>query len=209
MDGQEEEYTMVSAHFSGMHRHTRPAAYADKRMKRRPVKSSRPGAYGFSFTGEFPEAGSWQPVEATERRRRYAVPSGQTGSYRAVGSEGAMRIPVINRYGIRLGPAMIILFMVAVLLAGVIVWQVSENSRMSKMLSAQLERMDSLAVETNTTLNEITIQSSGVNIRQEATRIGLMNSRGVVTEYLEVPEDALFAPGTASSSADLASVWGR
>lgn len=199
---------MLSARSNGMHRHTRPAAYADKKMKRRAVKAGRPGSYGFSFTGEFPETPGWTPVEATERRRRYAVPNGQTGSYRAVGSEGTMRIPVINRYGVRLGPAVIVLVLLAALLAGFIVWQCSENSRMSKLLSDQLIRLDSLTAEANTTLNEISVQSSGVNIRQEATRIGLMNSHGVVVEYLDVPEDAVFAPGVGGTQ-DLASVVGQ
>ena len=200
---------MLSARFSGMHRHTRPAAYADKKMKRRAAKASRPGSYGFSFTGEFPEMPDWQPVEATERRRRYAVASGQTGSYRAVGSDGTMRIPVINRYGVRLGPAIILLVLLAALLAGLVVMQFSENTRMAKLLSEQVERMDSLAAETNTTLSEITIQSSGMNIRQEATRIGLMSSHGVVREYLDVPADALFGPGTMGGTQDLASVWAQ
>lgn len=200
---------MLSARFNGMHRHTRPAAYADKKMKRQAVKASRPGSYGFSFTGEFPETSGWQPVEATERRRRYAVASGQTGSYQAVGRDGTVRIPVINRYGVRLGPAVIALVVLAALLAGCVVWQFSENTRMGKLLSEQAARMDSLAIEANTTLNEITLQSNGVNIRQEATRIGLMSSRGVVVEYLNVPEDAVFSPGTAGGTQDLAAVWGQ
>ncbi len=199
---------MMTARSTGMHRHTRPAAYADKKMKRRAVKSSRPGSYGFSFTGEFPEMSDWQPVEATERRRRYAAPSGQTGSYQAVGSEDAMRIPAVNRYGVRLGPAVILLVVIAALLAGFIVMQIAENTRMSKLLNEQVARMDTLAIEANTTLNEITLQSSGVNIRQEATRIGLHSSRGVVVEYLHVPENAVFAPG-AGGTQDLASVWGQ
>lgn len=200
---------MLSARSTGMHRHTRPAAYADKKMKRRAVKASRPGSYGFSFTGDFPEMPGWQPVEATERRRRYAVASGQTGSYRAVGSDGTMRMPIINRYGVRLGPAVIALVLLAALLAGFIVWQFSENTRVSKLLSEQTARMDSLAIEAYTTLNEITVQSSGVNIRQEATRIGLMSSRGVVVEYLDVPADAVFSPGAAGGTQDLASVLGQ
>lgn len=199
---------MLSAHSTGMHRHTRPAAYADKKMKRRAVKASRPGSYGFSFTGEFPEMPDWQPVEATERRRRYAVANGQTGSYQAVGSDGTMRMPAINRYGVRLGPAVAMLVVLAVLLAGFIVFQYAENTRMAKLLSEQVTRMDALAVEANTTLNEITLQSNGVNIRQEAMRIGLVNSRGVAVEYLDVPEDAVFAPGT-NGTQNLASVWGQ
>jgi len=199
---------MMTARSTGMHRHTRPAAYADKKAKRRAVKSSRPGSYGFSFTGEFPEMGDWQPVEATERRRRYAVANGQTGSYQAVGREDAQRIPVINRYGVRLGPAVILLVVLAALLAGFIVMQVAENTRMAKLLNEQVVRMDALAIEANTTLNQITLQSSGVNIRQEASRIGMRSARGVVVEYLNVPEDAVFAPGNGGTH-DLASVWGQ
>lgn len=200
---------MLSAFSGGMHRHTRPAAYADKKQRKRAVKASRPGSYGFSFTGEFPEAPGFQPVEATERRRRYAVANGQTSSYQAVGSSDTVRIPTFNRYGVRLGAGAAMLIVLAVLLAGFVVYQYAENTRVAKMLSEQVTRMDTLAAEANTTLNAITLQSMGVNIRQEATRIGLRSSRGVEVEYLDVPADAVFGPGAVNNTQDMASVWGQ
>ncbi|MGN0794084.1 MAG: hypothetical protein ACI4MG_06365 [Aristaeellaceae bacterium] len=207
MDRQEGEYTMLSAQLMGMHRHTRPAAYADKKMKRRAVNASRPGAYGFSFTGEFPEMSDWQPVEATDRRRRYAMPNGQTGSYQALGRESAAPMRAVNRYGICLRPAIVMLTVLALLLSGLVVYQYAENARIAKLLSEQTQRMDKLAVEANTTLSDIAAQSNGVNIRQEATRIGLKSSRGVAVEYLSVPEDAMFGPGISSGTQDLANIW--
>lgn len=200
---------MLNAAFSGMHRHTKPAAYADKKMKRRAVKAARPGSYGFSFSGEFPEAPDYMPVQATDRRRRYVEPSGQTGSYEPVGSDGTMRIPMVNRYGIRLLPAIVMLVLLASVLAGFVVMQYAENTRISKQLSAQTYRMDELAVEINATLNQITQQSNGVNIRQEAMRIGLHSSRGVVVEYLDVPADAVFGPDMTVDSSNMASVLGQ
>jgi len=198
---------MLSAFSTGMHRHTKPAAYADKRQQRA-ARMNRPGAYGFSFTGEFPEASSFQVVEATERRRRYTVPNGQTSAYQAVGSSGTMRIPTINRYGVRLGAAVVLLIVLAALLGGTVVMQVSQNTHLAKSLSEQTKRIDALAAEANTTLNAITQQSLGVNIRQEAGRIGLRSSRGMDVEYLDVPVDAVFGPGAANAQ-DMASVWGQ
>ena len=64
---------MLSAIFSGMHRHTRPAAYADKRMQQHHTGSYRPGSQGFSFTGEFPDELTGQPVDVSGQRRRYAA----------------------------------------------------------------------------------------------------------------------------------------
>lgn len=201
---------MLSAILTGMHRHTRPAAYADRSQQRRTAQAARrPGAYGFSFTGEFEEAPSYVPVEAAARRRRYSEPSGKTGSYRAVGSDGTMRIPAINRYGVRIGPALAMLTMLAVLLAGVILWQNAENTRMSKLIDAQNARIISLGSEANETLSDITLRSSGVNIRQEATRIGLMSSRGVPVKYLNVPPEAVYGPGAFVGTQELASVWGQ
>lgn len=200
---------MLSAYMHGMHRHTRPSAYADKKQQRRSAQStSRPGAYGFSFSGEFPEAPSAMPVEAAGRRRHYTAPSGQTGSYQAVGSQGTMRLPAINRYGVRLGPAIVLFVFFAALLAGLVVWQYAGNTRLSKLISEQEQRMVNLGAEADQTLSEISVQSSGVNIRQEATRIGLKSSRGVTVEYLNVPKDAVFGPG-AGGVQDMASVLGQ
>lgn len=200
---------MLSEKFSGMHRHTRSSKYVDRKKMKRTVKASRPGTHGFSFTGEFPETEDWTPVEAKSRRRNYTQSNGDTGVYRAVSSEDTMRLPVVNRYGVRLGAALVFFVVFGVLLAGTAVLAYAENAAVSKRLAQQAARMETLSEEANATLSEIAYRSNGVNIRQEASRIGLKSSRGMSVEYLEVPVDAVIGPGAVGTVQDMANVWGN
>lgn len=200
---------MLSAFFSGMHRHTRLSRYVDKRKMKRTVRATRPGAQGFSFTGEFPEMENWRPVEATGRRRDYTRPSVEKSTYRAVGNEDTTRLPIVNRYGVRFGAAMVYFVVLGVLLAGTAIWASAGNAGVSMRLAAQERRMEELNETSSSTLSEIARRSSGVNIRQEAGRIGLMSSHGMDVKYLEVPEDATIGPGTLSTTQDMASIWGQ
>lgn len=198
---------MLSAFLSGMHRHTRLSRYVDKKKMKRTIQATRPGSQGFSFTGEFPEMEGWKPVEATSHRRDYTRPDVEKSTYRAVGNEDAGRLPVVNRYGVRFGAAMVYFAVLAVLLAGVSLWAYAGNAGVSKRLAMQESRIVELENTASSTWSEITRRSSGVNIRQEASRIGLKSSRGMDVTYLEVPEDATIGPGTVSTTQDMAYVW--
>ena len=93
---------------SRMRRQTRPANYMSRSCQAEPAAWNRPGSCSFSFTGEFPGmTDDQQPVEATSRRRDYTAPGRNTGAYRAVGQEDTRRIPVISKYGLRFGAAML------------------------------------------------------------------------------------------------------
>ena len=200
---------MLSEKVYGMHRHTRSSKYVDRKKMKRTVKASRPGTHGFSFTGEFPETHDWMPVEATSRRRNYTRNNGDTNGYRAVSSEDTTRLPVVNRYGVRVGAALVFFVVLGVLLAGTLVMAYAENAAVSKRLAQQTARIETLSEEANTTLSEIANRSNGVNIRQEASRIGLRSSRGMSVEYLDVPVNAVIGPGAVGTVQDLASVWGN
>ena len=200
---------MLSRGFNRMHRHTRSAQYADRKGMQRDVRANRPGAHGFSFTGDFPEAEDWQPVEAATHRRRYSEPSGNTGAYRVVDDAVTDRLPVVNRYGIRLGPALVLLVVLASLLGSITVMAYSGNSSVTKRLAEQEERMIVLNNEVGLIQGEISYRSNGVNVRQEASRIGLVSSKDVAVEYISVPANAVYGLGTAVGAQDMASIWGQ
>lgn len=198
---------MLSAIFSGMHRHTRPAAYADKRMQQHHTGSYRPGSQGFSFTGEFPDELTGQPVDVSGQRRRYAASAGMTGSYQAVGAMDTMHLPVVNRFGMKLIPAIALLTVLAMVMACAVVLAQAENTRIAKQIAAQETELEALSAQASDTLNEIAVQSNDANIRQAARRLGMINARSITVEYLDVPEEAVFGPGTVNSTQDLAAIW--
>lgn len=176
---------------------------------KRTIRATRPGAQGFSFTGEFPEIENWRPVEATGRRRDYTRPSVEKSTYRAVGNEDTNRLPIVNRYGVRFGAAMVYFVVLSALMAGLSIWAYAGNAGVSMRLAAQETRVKELNTTANETISEIARRSSGVNIRQEAGRIGLMSSRGMDVKFLEVPEDATIGPGTLTTTQDMANIWGQ
>ncbi|MBQ8201683.1 MAG: hypothetical protein IJZ74_07950 [Clostridia bacterium] len=200
---------MLNARINRVHRHTRPAAYLDQTRQARQQRSQRPGAHGFSFTGEFPEMMDAQPVVATERRRNYAAAGTDTGAYRAMGNMDAMRLPVFNRYGVQLRTALVMLFVFAAVLGGVWLGAVAEMSSVSKHISAQQLRIDELAVESAKTEKDIAAKSNDVSIRQEAVRLGLISSKGVGVIYLTAPETAVITPAAATTAQSLATIWGQ
>ena len=57
--------------------------------------------------------------------------------------------------------------------------------------------------------SEIASRSSGVNVRQEALRIGLKRSTGAANAYVDVPSDAVIDPATYGLMRDTASVFGQ
>ena len=176
---------------------------------KRTVRATRPGSQGFSFTGEFPEMENWRPVEATGHRRDYTRPSVEKSTYRAVGNEDTNRLPIVNRYGVRFGAAMVYFVVLGVLLAGTAIWVSAGNAGVSMRLASQEFRMEELNETSSVTLSEIARRSSGVNIRQEAVRMGLISSKGVNVHYLEAPADAVITLPDQTAIQSLASIWGQ
>lgn len=197
---------MMSAIFSGMHRHTRPAAYADKRGAQN-SGSFRPGAQGFTFTGDFPDVLSTRPVDATGQRRRYAAGAGVQGTYQPVGEMDTGRLPAVSRYGVKLVPALAMLVITAALMACGVLMVRAEGTKTAKLITAQESQIQALSREAGDTVNAIALYSNDVNIRQEARRMGMINARSNTVEYLQVPADAVIGPGSADGAQNLASAW--
>ena len=200
---------MLSAWFSGMRRYTRSSKYVDRKKMKQTVKANRPGNMGFHFTGEFPEAEDWTPVEALGRSRSYMCPSDERGARRAVGSEDVGRPGLFSEHGMRLSAAIVMLMVLGLFLCGVWVDAFATNAGVSKRLAEQSARMESLRNEAVTLQSEIASRSSGVNVRQEATRIGLKSPRDMDMEYVDVPVDAVIDPASYGLQRDMASVFGQ
>ena len=200
---------MLSAMFTGMHRHTRSSKYMDRKAMKRTVKANRPGSHGFSFTGEFTDAAEWAPVEAIGRRRCYMKATGENSAVDAVMNDSVERLPIVNRYGVRLGAALVFFVVFGVLLAGTAVMAYAQNTGVAKRLAQQAARMETLNENAATLQSEIAFRSNGVNIRQEAVRIGLKSSRGTDVVYVDVPADAVLSLGAYGTAQDMASVFGQ
>ena len=196
----------MSAIFSGMHRHTRPAAYADRRGAQH-SGSFRPGAQGFTFTGDFPDVLSTRSVDATGQRRRYAAGAGVQGTYQPVGEMDTGRLPVVSRYGVKLVPALAMLVVMAALMACGVLMVRAEGTKTAKLITAQENQIQTLSREAGDTVNAIALHSNDVNIRQEARRMGMINARSNTVFYLDVPENAVIGPGSVNDAEDLAAVW--
>lgn len=200
---------MLSALFSGMHRYTRVAEYANRKKMKQTVRANRPGSVDFSFTGEFPEAEDWTPVEAIGRRRSYTQPAYATGIDDAVGTEDVGRQSIFSEHGVRLGAAVAMLMVLAVSLCLIWVSAYAQNAAVAKRLSQQEVRMETLTEEAAILRGEIATRSSGVNVRQEAIRIGLKSANGISAEYVQVPSDAVIDPSSYGLRRDMASVFGQ
>ncbi len=199
---------MLSALFSGMHCHTRSSKYVDRKKMKRTVKANRPGSNGFSFTGEFPEVQDWTPVEALGRRRSYTSRM-DDGIAEVVKTESVERLPVVNRYGVRRGTALVALVVFAVMLASMGLMAYADNISVSKRLDQQTKHMGDLTETTKNLQGDIASRSNGVNIRQEAMRIGMKKSQGMDVVYLYVPSDAVLDPGVFGMTQDMASILGQ
>lgn len=182
-----------------MHRHTRPSAYMDRAANQRNIRAQRPGGHNFSFTGEFPDMMDTQPVMATERRRDYTSPV-NVGGYQALGSTDAVRVTPFTKHGVALVPAVVITFAVMILMAMCLLMAWSNVSETTKSISDQQMRMTELTGLTADAEYEIAQHSNDVNIRKEAVRLGLINSKGVDVTYLTAPETANFSPDSAVSA---------
>lgn len=191
-----------------MRRHTRPADFVSRARQEEALSLCRPGGRSFSFTGEFPDMADPQPVEARERRRCYT--SGwHTGSYSAVRRDDAQRMPAINRHGVRLMPALVMLMALSVILGSILLMQMDQLSQAQRAIDRKQDRISVLTAECAQTERAIASQSNDVNIRQEAVRLGLISSKGVSVQYLEAPADAVISMPESTVIQSLAAIWGQ
>lgn len=200
---------MLSALFTGMHRCTRSSGYVDRKKMRQQVKANRPGHQGFSFTGDYPEAADWQPVEATRKPRCYTQVSQDSGIYAAVDGQINERVPLVGRDGLSLGLGITVLVFFVALLAAVWIAAYSVNAGLAKRLNQQSVRMETLVNDAASLESEIALRCSSVNVRQEAARIGLKSSRGINPEYVSVPAGAVIDPASYGLRLDTASIFGQ
>lgn len=192
---------MMNACFPRVHRHTRPAAYMDRSRQARQARAQRPGASGFSFTGEFPEVEyASTPVEAASRRRQYTSASADTGAYRALGDMDAVRTPAITRYGVQLHTALVMIFALLVVLGCVWVNGMAETSAVSKHISQQQTRIEELTIANADAKGQIAARCNDVSIRKEAVRLGLISSKGVDVIYLTAPDNAIITPANTTAA---------
>lgn len=191
-----------------MRRHTRPADFVSKARRDEALSFCRPGGRSFSFTGEFPDMADAQPVEARERRRSYTT-AHSTGSYSAIRRDDARRMPAINKHGVRLMPALVMLMALFAVLGSVLLMQMDRLGQVQRAIDRKQDRITVLTAECAQTERDIASQSNDVNIRQEAVRLGLISSKGVAVEYLEVPADAVISMPESTVIASLAAIWGQ
>ncbi len=191
-----------------MRRHTRPADFVSKARQAEAMAFSRPGGCSFSFNGEFPDMADQQPVEAKGRRRNYTA-GHNTGSYSAIRRDDARRMPPVNKHGVHLLPALVILMALVVGLGSILLVQMGERNAIQTAINHKQDRINVLTVECASTERAIASQSNDVNIRQEAVRMGLISSKGVDVQYLDAPQDAVITMAEASVIQSLASIWGQ
>ena len=200
---------MLSEMFSGMRRYKRVARFVDRKKMKQTVKATRIGRQSISFTGDFPVAGDWTPVETFGCRRSYMQPAREKGMERAIGTEDVGRLSIFSEHGVRLGAAVAMLVVLAAVLGGAWVMAHADNAGVAKRLAQQETRMQTLEMQTTTLRSEIASRSSGVNVRQEAVRIGLRNSSGAQSAYVDGPDAATIDPANFGLQRDTASVFGQ
>ena len=191
-----------------MRRHTRPADFVSKSRKAEAMAFSRPGGRSFSFNGDFPETADQQPVEASSRRRNYTT-GHTTGSYQAVHQSDTARMPAINKYGVQIVPALVMLLALVVCMGSVMISMLAQRDSVQHAINYKHDRISVLTGECANTEHAIASQSNDVNIRQEAVRMGLISSKGVHVQYLEAPQDAVITLAARSAIQSLASIWGQ
>lgn len=191
-----------------MHRHTRPADFVSKSRQAQALSISRPGGRSFAFNGEFPEMADLQPVEAAGRRRSYT--SGHnTGSYNAIRQDDARRMPAVNKHGVHVLPALVMLMALAVCLGSFLLVRMDQLNDVQSAVERKQDRVNELTVECAAIELDIASKSNDMNIRQEAVRMGLISSMGVNVQYLDPPQDAVITMAEQSVIQSLASIWGQ
>lgn len=195
---------------SRMRRQTRPAKYMSRSCQAESAAWNRPGSCSFSFTGEFPGmADDQQPVEATNRRRNYTAPGRTTGAYRAVGQEDTRRIPMISKYGLRFGAAMLAFVLLLGVFAGLIGNELHQQGKLYAEIDAYSLEESSLKIACSQTRDSILTESDGVLVRQKALLLGMIDSAGVEVRTLQAPVNADITLAEQALPYTLASIWGQ
>lgn len=201
---------MLRTVFSGMRRYTRSSGYVNRKKMKQTIRANRPGNQGFRFKGDnFPETYDWQPVEAMRGPRSYMNPSSEGGMSSVVTSDVKERMPVFSRYGVRLSVAIPMLALFALLLCAIWMGLYSVNAELASRVAQQSARIENLQETAVTLESEIAMRTSGINVRQEAARIGLKSSRGMSSKYVSVPAGMAVNPASYGLRQDVASLLGQ
>lgn len=208
MDGREEESIVTTPMRNRMRRHTRPAQFMSKSHKAESMAWGRPGNSTFSFSGEFPCMGDQQPVEIGCSRRDYTS-SRTTGGYRPVRSEDMNHMPVINKHGVHYATGLAMLAVLLVILGAIFMVRFDDRSKVLDSIEDRRATSIKLTASCDQVRTDIENRANEMNIRSEAIRIGLISSRGVKVEYLDVPENAVITQRDQTAIQALASIWGN
>lgn len=198
---------MLNAIFNGMHLHTRASGYADRTRQGRIKRGQRPGAYSFTFSGEFPEIRDMQPVESSVRSRDYMAHGSMTGGYRPVGSMDTARDPIVSRFGVKLMPALAALMLLVACMGIALGLMEAQCTSLSKQITAQMTEKGTIEDQTDKTLEAMAKLSDDVTIRRAAVKLGLVSSEGVAPISLTAPEGDM--PGPGASLQGMAAVFGQ
>ena len=193
---------------SRMRRHTRPADFISKSRKAEAMAFSRPGGRSFSFSGEFPCMDDQQPVEIGCSRRDY-ISSRMTGGYRAVRNDETNRMPAINKHGVQYTAGLAMLAVLFVILGSIFLARFDVRSDVLASIEDRQEAQVNFELQCDQKRDEIKVRANEMNIRSEAIRIGLISSKGVKVEYLDVPENAVISHKDQTAIQALASIWGN
>ena len=195
---------------SRMRRQTRPAKYMSRACQAESTAWSRPGSGNFSFTGEFPGmADDQQPVEATNRRRNYTAAGRNTGAYRAVGQEDTRRTPVICKYGMRYGAAMMAFVLLLGVFAAVIGAELHQQGKLLDEVTINTLEADSRKAQCTALRETIRQESDGLLMQQKALLLGMIDSAGVEVHILPEPQNADITLAEQVLPYTLASIWGQ
>lgn len=193
----------------GIRRYKRLAKFANRKKMEQTVRASRPGTFEFGFRGDFPEMADRMAVETTADRRQYTnVKKGHKLNHSV---DGQMRenAPPFSDIGVHRNVAILLLVAWAFVLGAVLIVVNSSASNSAKLVSYQVERMEMLTTEYITLQGSIASRSSGVNVRQEAGRLGLISPQNSEQKYVSVPDAAVINPDVQGLRLDMASIFGQ
>ena len=193
----------------GIRRYKRLAKFANGKKMRQTVRASRPGTFEFGFRGDFPEMNDRMAVETTDDRRQYTDAQRGRKLNHSIDGEVRENARCFSDLGIRrnVAVALLVLWAFALGMGLIVVNSIASSS--AKRVSQQVERMELLATEYVTLQGSIASRSSGVNVRQEAGRLGLITPQSADQKYVSVPDAAVINPDTYGLRLDMASIFGQ
>ncbi len=189
-----------------IHRHLKPARFVSRTCREGQYFASRPGASGFSFTGEFPGADNYQPVERPDARRSYTIPNAQHRNHAAVQQHYG---PAVCKKGVKPSAALVMLAALAVMLSSIWLSSVSDSRLASNMISDHRSAINALSTSCQNLRSDIEYLAGDVNVRLIAGQLGLESARGKTVTYLDLPTDAVITLADSTSILTLANVWAK